>query len=109
MVLGYRGKLFTYNDGHLARCGGVHLISQLSGGGDLRTRCARSLEDSLYIVGMVKSTCCSAETTMCCIQCRVRPEECVRSPGARVTGGCEPSHVDAGSQTPVLCKSNKYP
>jgi hypothetical protein len=39
-----------------------------------------------------------------CIQCPLRLEEGVRSPGTRLTGGCD----SAGNQ-PVLCKSLTYP
>lgn len=35
-----------------------------------------------------------------------RLEEVVRSPAARVTGGCEMTNMDIGSQTQTLCMSS---
>jgi len=38
---------------------------------------------------------------LCVLGCPQRPEEGIRSPGAGVTGGWEPSDVDAGNWTQV--------
>lgn len=35
-----------------------------------------------------------------------RPQEGSISPGAAVTGGCEPTGVDSGNRTLLVCKSS---
>lgn len=49
--------------------------------------------------------CLCVHTSMC--RCPQKPERGIRSPGARVTDGCELPDGGAKNQIQVLCESNK--